>query len=469
MDKFINSLKNKKIHVVGVTGAEGSSILRFLLKHGLDNIEGHDFLQGTCYEKNFKLWHKGLDTSTRDRLFHQFEEDLTKVKFHKDEEYLDNILSSDIIFVPQSWRLYKNQNQKIWDAKNKGIPLYSLTRLYLEYAQATVIGITGTVGKGSTSNLIYEILKNNPTSGGKVYFAGNETWRLQIADKLDEMSKDDYLILEISHRQLLDGVEKAPPIMVVTNIYLNHTDEVNWEEYKALKLFLPKLQKKNDLTILNYDIPELKKAGLYLKSDIVYFSEKNNKVNIKDVQKIYDFFSNKDSVHYIVNILAASTLAVKLGINFTQITKTITHVKPLPARLEYVSEINGIKIYDDIKSTTPWATLKALNKLGENTILICGGDTKGINYDEFISFAQKGTKKIIVLDSLLSNAFRSFPELVNTDYSPDLKHAIINAFDRAKKGDNILISPAAAFFYRDFIKDKKSVKKIISLLPKEQD
>lgn len=119
MDKFLKEIQNKKIHVVGVTGAEGSNILRFLVKNGIGNITTHDLLLENSLEKSYKLWHKGLTAEERDANFEQFEKDLSKTVFYAKDKYLHDIQTAEIIFVPQSWRLYKGHNAPLWTAKKK--------------------------------------------------------------------------------------------------------------------------------------------------------------------------------------------------------------------------------------------------------------------------------------------------------------------------------------------------------------
>lgn len=464
MRDFIAKLREKSIHVVGVAGAEGSSILRFLVKHNLSNITAHDFSDNDNLEKNFKLWHKGIEALERNKLFQKFQKDLNFVKLKLGSEYLDGIDKADIIFVPQSWRLYKKINEPLFRVSDK-IPRYSLTRLYLDYAPAKIIAVTGTVGKGSTANIIYQLLKK---AGMSVYYAGNDTWMPQLADKLDEMTKDDILILEISHRQLQDGFTRAPHIVVVTNLYPNHLDEVSGEEYVNLKLSLIKKQKSSDLTILNYDSDQLRLEG-DLKSKVFYFSGKNPEMNTKSIQKIHPQIMNNKSDHYPINILAGMTVCCLIGLTVETMLKDLAQVRSLPARLELLRSSDNIFIYDDLKSTTPWATLAAMNKLGKNIILICGGRTKGIDYKEFSIEVEKLVKHIIVLKSELGEQLARLLPVGLFEEVKDLSQALQNAYKQARKGDKILISPAAGFFYSDFIRGKRSIRKlIISLLPKEQ-
>ncbi len=466
MEDFFKSLDNKSIHIIGVTGAEGSNILRMLCKKNIFRITAHDFLQESSVEKSFKLWHRGLTKDQRENCYREFLSDLKKVKFYSKENYLKEIETADIIFVPQSWRLYPFQNRKLFQL-DKTIPFYSLTRVYLDFSPATIIAVTGTVGKGSVANSIFQILNNLDK---RVFFAGNETWCQQVADKLEEMSKNDYLVLEISHRQLLDGFNKSPHIVVITNIYPNHLDEVSWENYKLLKLSLLNKQQREDLAILNYDNLELREINQCIKSKIQYFSEKDKIMNTKNIQKYYYQILNIKNTQLSINNIAALSVIDSLHLNFLKALSIINNIRPLPARLEKIATIKGIEIFNDIKSTTPWATISAVNQIKNQKILICGGDTKGIDYQKFWSIIKNKVKFSILLKSQLSDLVKN--ELPKSKYliTDKLDKAINKALQKGEKGDVILISPAAAFFYSKYVKNKSSIKKIItSLLPKQQE
>lgn len=462
MDRLFEQMKGKKVHIVGITGAEGSSILRLLVKQGNIDITGHDFLAEKSVEKSFKLWHKGISADEKKTIFAQFIQDTNSIPAFYNNNYLQDIDKADIIFVPQSWRLYPEQNRALYEAKKKGIPFYSLTRLYLDYSNAQIIAVTGTVGKGSVAHLIAQILK---LAGKSVYFAGNDTWRLQVADFLPQMYPKDFLVVEISHRQLLDGFAKAPYMAVFTNLYPNHLDEVSFEQYQACKWSLFAKQTPADFSVINYDDEILRIGSAKLDSKVVYYSHKNRNMNTKNVQKQYDAIMNTNSSQFKNNILASITAVDTLDINITQFISSLDNIPQLAARCELIGQTNGVLLYDDIKSTTPWATLAALTKLA-NVLLICGGETKGLDYSQFAKVLAKSTKKVIILKSQLSDVLAYYLPEGKYIIVDSLKGAISHALEQASMGDIILISPAAAFFYSQFIKGKKSIKKvIISLLP----
>lgn len=463
----IEDFKNRQIHIVGVSGSEGSAIFSFFLKHGISSITVHDFTNPQDLEKNFKLWHKGVAERKKEELWQTFSKNIKKYKYNFGADYLKDIEKASVIFIPQSWRLYEINKKLSNIQKNTNIPFYSLTRLYLEYSKAKKIAVTGTVGKGSVANLLVQILKISLPKERTVYFGGNETWMVQVADKLDDMKETDILVLEVSHRQLLDGVSISPDIVIITNIYPNHLDEISWEKYRELKLLLLRAQGERGIGILNYDNENIRNSIKDLKSKIFYFSEENHKMNTKNIQNMYSSILSTYTNQFPINILAASTAADVLGIDRQKIKDSLSGVTSLQARMQYITSISGINFYDDIKSTTPWATIKAIEKLKQNIILICGGNTKGIDYSEFIKVVKTSVRDVIVVKSELSELMKK-ERLDSFKETDNLKEAVVSAYATARKDDNILISPAAGFFYSQFIAKKLSLRKIITSLPPKE-
>lgn len=457
----VEEFKDKSVHIVGVTGSEGSAILRFLTKEKFEHITVHDYRPLKWLEKSFKLWHKGMTTKLRNDAFEVFTEDLKKVHKNFEDDYLKGIESADIIFAPQSWRLYKEQNAPLFQVHQKGIPFYSLIGLYLDLSPATVVGVTGTVGKGSVSHLIHDVLKG---SGKSVYYGGNDTWNKQPLEEVMSLTSTDYLVLEISHRQLQEGIGKSPHTTVLTNIYPNHLDEISWEEYKKLKFSLFANQTSSDYAVLNKDYEDAESLSMQIKSKVIFFSAKNPEVNTKYVQNLYEYFMRNKSNHLLENILAAGSALELLGISSNQAISAISNSSPPGARIQKIAEGNGVEWYDDLKSTTPWATLALIRKLGKDTILIMGGKTKGINYKNALAEIQKGVQKLIIVTSELSLEAQKYLTVDSFAAVDTLKEALVLAKKEAREGTKIAVSPGCAFFYTDFIQGKESVSKIIALL-----
>lgn len=459
---FVNKYKNRNVHIVGVTGSEGSGILRYLLKHNFSKITAHDFIDRENLSQSFRTWNKDTDSVRKANALKNFLRDIEKIAFNDRNDYLKDILKSDLIFVPQSWRLYKRENLELMEASRRKIPFYSLTRLYLEQSYAKTIAVTGTVGKGSTANMIHQLLI---LTGNSSYFAGNETWRMQVADRLDEMSDREYLVLEISHRQLQDRLDKGPDIAVYTNIYPNHLDETAISEYYRLKEKLFTAQSSSQTAILNYDFAQIRSLAKKIQSEVVFFSCKQHSLNTKNIQKYFDEIMNIESTQYKDNILSALTVLDKLGFKIRDLIPLLGKITPLPARVELIREFCGRHFINDIKSTTPYATLEALTKFKHAVILICGGHSKNLSYQDFFLSISPRLKKLIILKSDLANLAKKY--LSPKDYLivENLEQGIQEAFKISYTGDIILTSPAGSFFYSDFIRDKKSLRKIITSLP----
>jgi UDP-N-acetylmuramoylalanine--D-glutamate ligase len=459
---FVKGINGKNIHIIGISGSEGSSILRLLCKHNIGRITGHDFISSGDLEKNFRIWHKTADLSEKNEALNLFRKDLGKIKFCDRDNYLSGISSAEVVFVPQSWRLY-HQNMPLFGIRGSGIPFYSLTRLYLDYAPCRIIAVTGTVGKGSVSFLIYQILNK---LGKKVHFAGNESWNIQILDQLENMTEDDFLVLEVSHRQLMDGFSKAPKYIVYTNIYPNHLDEVTFNEYIDLKMNFAAKQGASDNCIINYDNVYLRNKCSVLKSKVIYYSSNIRNMNNLNIQKNYTNILNINCEQYLDNILACVTLLDTINIDIKRVIEVIEKSHKLKARLELIGEKSGIKFFDDIKSTTPWATMSAVKKIGKNSVVIMGGETKGIDYKIPLSEIKNNCRRLLIIKSKLSGEAKRLG-ISGYEVFTDLEKAIYDAYKYADKNDSVVISPGASFFYSDFIKNKKSVRKIFTSLPQE--
>ncbi len=421
MDNFIKKLKSKNIHIVGVSGTEGSAVLEFLVKNGIGNITAHDFsTDKNELWQNFSKTHLWIKKKTE--RFAEFEKLLKlPAKLNFKDKYLCGIMEADLIFVPSSWYLYKPNFPELIKAKEKGIEFSSLTKLYFELAKGKIISVTGTKGKGTTSKLICEILQQMQNKfllkfGKKrnVYLAGNDRRSAQELDKVSKMKKDDILVLETSNRQLMIDLGRSPDIGVITNISPDHIDEHgSFEKYIAVKKSLFKYAGKSlpagrqgDIAVLNYNNEitrqigkelimrgietyffsrkEAVKKGIFLEKDKIY-------VNIKEREYICDLADIRlIGEHNIENTLAGILAGYLAGAKPEEIKKAVQNFRGLPHRIEFIGEFNGIKFYDDLASTNPDSTIAALKALanhelritnyGRKLILICGGDDKEMEY-----------------------------------------------------------------------------------------
>jgi UDP-N-acetylmuramoylalanine--D-glutamate ligase len=491
VDNFIKNLKNKNIHVVGASGTEGSAILEFLVKNGINKITAHDFSAGKEeLRRNFLKTHLWLKGKEKIASYEEFLRHTINLKLK--DKYLDGVLNADIIFVPSSWYLYQPNFPLLEDAKKKGIEFSSLTKLYFALAKGKIISVTGTKGKGTTSKLIYEIL-SKAGEGKKVYLAGNDRRSAQELDKVSKMKKGDILVLETSNRQLMVDLDKSPDIGVITNLSPDHIDEHgSFEKYIEVKKSLFSYAKKDNVAVLNYDNEITNNFGGELigkNIKVFFFSRKcriengaylnNRKIFIKIETGEYIICNVEDikllGEHNTENVLAAVLSAYLAGAKPEEIKKAIQEFHGLPHRIEFIGEHSGVKFYDDLASTNPDSTIAAIRSLkplasqsvGYKLILIAGGDDKGMNYEGLIRETVDKVDSIILLPGTGSEIIKR--QILNDDRHKniffecsDFQEALERIKEQTKTGDIVLISPASAHFQARYIDVlKKPIRNLI--------
>ncbi|MCL5410884.1 MAG: UDP-N-acetylmuramoyl-L-alanine--D-glutamate ligase, partial [Patescibacteria group bacterium] len=422
----------------------------------------------------------------------------------------DNLSNFDIVFRSPGISL---NHPKLKEARDSGVIISSQIKLFFKLCPATIIGVTGTKGKGTTSSLIYEIvkknlkflisnLKSNPNdqmTNGKI----NDKWEMKN-DKLSQvylagnigypaitlipkLKSDDIVILELSSFQLMD-MDKSPHIAIVTNLSVDHLDyHEDEDEYQFAKINILKFQDNDDYAVLNSDSTfGLDILNREVKSKIKYFSHTENKdATVKNDQVILDPKNRSITIcdkkdiklfgrHNLENIAAASIVADILGITPKVTSEVASQFKGLPHRLELVQEINGVKYINDSYATNPEPTIAAINSFPENKILILGGSSKGANFDDLSQIISKSNVSTVSLigvegqkikNSLLKNGFKG--KIISGGDS--INEIVSNAKRLAKPGDVVIFSPACASFdmfknYKD--RGEKFKTEVLNLISK---
>jgi UDP-N-acetylmuramoylalanine--D-glutamate ligase len=355
------------------------------------------------------------------------------------DTYLKDIEKADLIFVSQGWFRYE-ANKKLKELEGK-ITFSSVTELYFQLCPCPIIGITGTVGKSTTTRLIYEMLKG---CGKKAYLSGNDRENPPVLDKLLKLPKDAYLVLEISNRQLIN-LDYSPQIAVVTNILPNHPDDhKNFFEYIKVKSNIVTHQKEGDFAILNADNKETNKFqkltpaevfffstekeiknGAYLKNNIVWLSIKGSKGKLMEAEKI-----KLPGKHNTQNIMAALLVGQCLKLDKRCITKTLANFKGLKHRLEFVGQKNKISFYEDSQSTSPYSSASAIEAFGETRNKYCSSKApsteRNENYSSRLETSNNKIKQksnlILIMGGYRANAKESnYTETVDKFFMPQVK------------------------------------------------
>lgn len=342
---------------------------------------------------------------------------------------IDNFLESDAIFIGPS---VKWTTPELVQAEKRNIPIEMEAAFFVSRSPSKIIGITGTRGKSTTSQMIYEIIKN---AGKSVFLAGNVRNTSTIS-LLKETGENDYVVLELSSWQLSGFNRKkiSPHISVFTNFYPDHLNYYSsMEEYWHDKAAIFAYQTIDDYIIVN----EALRDKIICNSTKRYF---NNKTYSGPLLLPGD--------HNRGNAGAASLVGEVLKISSESIVHTLTHFKGLPFRIEKRATINGINIYNDTTSTTPIATEAALDSFKDKHItLILGGNSKNLPYASLIKSLQN-VENIILLKGSFTEEIR--PQLPATKIKGEtfdtLEDAIQKAIQISKPGDILLFSPGATSF-----------------------
>ena len=342
--------------------------------------------------------------------------------------------------------------------KTKGIAVISEIEFAVQFTDATIVGITGSNGKTTTTMLTHHVLKQGELNVG---VAGNmgDSFAKQVA----EQSYDTY-VLELSSFQLDGIIDFKPHIAIITNITPDHLDRYDYkfENYIASKFRVAMNQTENDYLIYDADdevvVEGLKKHKV--KSTLIPFSLKNKLENgayIED-KKIILTIQNKtitmptDSLalegqHNVKNAMAASAVAQLLNIRKQTIRESMSGFQGVEHRLEKVLKIQNVQYINDSKATNINATYYALESMTTQTVWIVGGVDKGNDYSDLLPLVHEKVKAIICLGIDNSKIIESFGrvadlmvETTSKDEAVKMSHKI------ADKGDNVLLSPACASF-----------------------
>jgi UDP-N-acetylmuramoylalanine--D-glutamate ligase len=338
-------------------------------------------------------------------------------------------------------------------AKGKGIEVISEIEFAYRYFRGNIVGITGTNGKTTTTSLTGEIFKR---AGYKTFVAGNIG--KPFIDCVEESTEKDVAVLEVSSFQLEEIKEFRPKVASVLNITPDHLNRHKTMENYILaksKIFLN--QKEEDTLILNYDCPITRDLAKKSKSNIIYFSRKeeliegvivknnhiyvNNEVKIINIKDIYI-----KGGHNLENALAATAMAYAMDIDPVIISKTLEEFKGVEHRLEHFATVNGRIFINDSKGTNPDASIKAIEAMDKDVILIAGGMDKGNDFTEFIKAFDGKVKGLVLLGETAEIIKKTAMEFnfSNIYMVKTLEESVDKAYEISQRGDTILLSPACA-------------------------
>ncbi|HEV3244939.1 MAG TPA: UDP-N-acetylmuramoyl-L-alanine--D-glutamate ligase [Candidatus Paceibacterota bacterium] len=364
------------------------------------------------------------------------------VEFHLGGHQKEDFEHADLVIKAAGVPL---DSQEIALARRNNIPVGMSTALFAKYAMengATVVGVTGTRGKSTVSQMVYKVLKRTRKN---VLLGGNVRGVSTLA-MLPEVVAGTVCVLELDSWQLqgFGDLRMSPHIAAFTNLMPDHLNYYggDMEKYFSDKANIFRYQGAKDSLFVGKSILEkVSAAGSTTAPQVPPPIPEEWKLKILGEH-------NRENASFAAAVLRA------LGISEQEIKNGLESFEGVEGRLQFVREMNGIKIYNDNNSTTPEATIAALNALAKgptrSLVLIIGGSEKGLPLDELVSEIKKNCSRVVLLaHENYKGSARLAGELrkanIAFDEADRLQKAVELAMDATTEG-TVLFSPAFASF-----------------------
>ncbi len=445
-EQYFTSLKEKKTAVLGL-GVSNRPLVRLLLEFGCQVT--------------------GCDRTEREKLEPEVLE-LEKLgcTLSVGEGYLENV-EADIVFRTPGMH---PAHPAIEALRSRGAQVTSEMEAFFAVCPCTVMAVTGSDGKTTTTTLISEMLK---AEGKTVWLGGNiGTPLLPLAR---QMRKDDVAVVELSSFQLMD-MHHSPHVAVITNLAPNHLDvHKDMDEYVTAKTNIFNFQTKHDILILNAD--NALTAALSGPGTTRFFSRQGtgdvygqNGVIYRRGQPVLDMEDILlPGVHNIENYMAAIA-AVEGVVSDDTVRQVARNFGGVEHRIELVRIRDGVRYYNDSIASSPSRTIAGLRSFPEKVMLIAGGYDKHIPYDVLGPEICRHVKKLYLNGATAAQIRAAVeacqgekPEMVDCG---DFTTAVHAAARDAREGDVVLMSPASAAFdqFKNFMVRGEYFKKLVKEL-----
>ena len=340
-------------------------------------------------------------------------------------------------------------------AERAGAEVIGEVELAYRYLKGRVVAITGSNGKTTTTSLIGELLRD----AGLTVQVGGNIGKALIS--MIETSRDDgWTVAELSSFQLETIKTFRPSIAVVLNVTPNHMDRYEtFNDYAAAKHRIFMNQTAADTAVLNADDPMVSSWASSLRANVMQFSVKKeieNGVFLRGRELIYrgQVLLNIDEMklrgmHNVENVAAAFAVGIAAGASSQSMNGTVRRFDPVEHRLEFVTEIDGVKFYNDSKATSVDATLKALEAFAHEdgkVVLILGGKGKKAPYAPLEPLVRAKVRKLVLIGEDAETIANELGTSAPFERASDMKDAVARSYAAAEKGDVVLLAPACASF-----------------------
>jgi UDP-N-acetylmuramoylalanine--D-glutamate ligase len=404
--------------------------------------------------------------------------ELTRLKIglelglHRDQTFL----RQDLIVVSPGvpWDL-----PQLEAARQRQIPVLPEIEVASWFLQGSLLGITGSNGKTTTTSLLGRMLES---SGFPTFVGGNIG--VPLISAVEQARHDSLLVAELSSFQLEAIRSFRPHVAVLLNLSQNHLDRHHsYEAYVGAKARIFQNQTAEDYAILNADDPEVMNLAPAIASQKIFFSRTRDLPDGVFVSKGHIIYrvGNLERILWeasdvrlrgdfnVDDVLAASAAACVVGAEFGAIRQSVREFKGVEHRLEFVRQIHRVDFYNDSKATSVDATAKALTAFHKGVHLILGGKDKGAPYTPLRPLLKDRVSEVLLIGEAADKIAKDLEGAVEIVRAGDLETAVRKAFNVGLPGDAVLLAPACASFdqFHDYEERGRVFKDLVADLARE--
>ena len=380
----------------------------------------------------------------------------------------------DLVAVSQSVLRY---DPALIRARELGIEITSQMRLFLQLCTGKVVGITGSSGKSTTTALVGAIA----AQAGIPHIVGGNIGEALLG-RLDEITPETTVILEISHTQL-QYTERSPAVAAITNITPNHLDQFSWDEYVGLKRNLLAFQTREDIAVLNMDDKTSKPLFASARAQVMAVSSHTEPERDGAWLAGHSIFVRRKGIarevaargqvrlrgeHNIANVVMACGIAAAAGLPLDALAPAISSFRGVAHRLEIAGRAFDATWVNDSIATSPERAMAGLRSFTEPVVLLLGGRDKNLPLDGLQELAKERCRAVVCFGEsggLFAEAIR--PAVADTRLVSTVEDAVKAAASVVRAGDVVLFSPAGTSFdaYPSFEVRGAEFRRLVAALP----
>ncbi len=334
----------------------------------------------------------------------------------------------------------KDRSSFFQEARRRKIAWTTEINLFLRNCPATIVGVTGSAGKSTTSAMIDACLRF-AGGAGEVFLGGNIGRSLLC--ELGKMTRRDTVVLELSSFQLadLDRVARRPDIAVIVGLWPHHLERhTSFAAYVDAKLNIIRGAAATTPIVLGFDDPVLvslvESAGATSAVEIV-----------RPPDPLPTFDLSLPGSHNQLNAWCASAVCRRLGVDDSVVRGALASFCALPHRLELVASCGGVDFYNDSKATSPVAAIRSLRSFDRPIVALVGGRARNVCCDDLVAAIGERARAVVCFGSagrLVADALKhaSGNESVGVHLVSQLAAGVAVSIGLARDGDVVLLSPA---------------------------